>query len=82
MRPDRFWFFGFKALQKRKNFEIWTMFRYCKMQSKFYHTTRICDMGENSKIDFFQFFRFELYFHFKIKNLHRKCDLFRYIMFL
>ena len=56
MGPDRFWFFGFKALQKCKNFEIWTIFRYCKMRSKFYYITRLRDMGENSKIDFFQGF--------------------------
>ena len=64
MGPDRFWFFGFKALQKCKNFEIWTIFRYCKMRSKFYYITRLRDMGENSKIDFFQVFHFELYSYF------------------
>ena len=64
MGPDRFWFFGFKALQKRKNFEIWTIFRYCKMRSKFCYITHLRDIGENSEIDFFQFFHFELYSYF------------------
>ena len=53
-----------QRIQKCKNLEIWTIFRYCKMQSKFYYITRLCDMGENSKIDFFQVFHFELYFSF------------------
>ena len=82
MGPDRFWFFRFKSLQKCKNFEIWTIFRYCKMRSKFYYITRLCDLGENSKIDFFKFFTLNYVFIFNIINLHKKCDLLRYIMLL
>ena len=28
------------------------------------YITRLCDMGENSKIDLIQVFHFKLYFHF------------------
>ena len=31
------------------------------MRSKFYYITRLRDMGENSKIDFFQVFHSKLY---------------------
>ena len=34
------------------------------MRSKFYYITRLRDIGENSKIEFFQLFHFELYFYF------------------
>ena len=40
------------------------MIKYCNLVSKFYYMTSLSDMGENSKIDFLQFFDFQLYFHF------------------
>ena len=82
MGPDRFWFFGFKALQKCKICEIWTIFRYCKMRSKFYYITHLRDMGENSKINFFQVFTLYCILIFIMINIHYKCDLLRYIMLM
>ena len=40
------------------------MFKGSYWGSKFYYITRLGDMGENSKIDFFQVFHLELYFYF------------------
>ena len=40
------------------------MSKYCNGASKFYYITCLGDMGENSKIDFFQFFDSQMYFHF------------------
>ena len=50
--------------EKCKNFWNRTTFRYANLRSKFYYITRLRDMGENSKIDFFQVFHFKLYIHF------------------
>ena len=40
------------------------MFKGARWLLKFYYITRLRDMGENSKIDFFQVFHLELYFYF------------------
>ena len=34
------------------------------MEHQSFFITRLRDMGENSNIDFFQVFHFEVYFHF------------------
>ena len=50
--------------EKCKNYQNLTMFKGSRWPLTFYFITRLCDMGENSKIDFFQVFHSKLYIHF------------------
>ena len=50
--------------EKCQNYQNWTTFKGAYLESKFYYITSLRDMGENSKIDFFQDFHFKLYFYF------------------
>ena len=50
--------------EKCENYRNWTTFKGSYWPSKFYYITRLRDVGENSKIYFFQVFYFELYLYF------------------
>ena len=50
--------------EKCKNYQNLTTFRGFYRLSKFHFITHPCDMGENSKIDFFEVIHFRLYFNF------------------
>ena len=50
--------------EKCQNYQNRTMFKGAYSASKFYYITRLYDMGENTKIDFFHVFHFKLYFYF------------------
>ena len=50
--------------EKCENYQNPTTFKVSYWASKFYYITRLRDMGENIKIDFFQVFHSELYLLF------------------
>ena len=43
--------------KKCKNFWNWTTFRYVHLCSMFYYITHLCEMEQNRKFNFFQFFQ-------------------------
>ena len=45
--------------EKYKNYQNLTKFKGARCPSKFYYITHLRDMGQNSKIDFFQAFHFQ-----------------------
>ena len=49
--------------EKCENHQNWTTFKGSYWASKFWYIIRLCEIGQNSKIDSFKVFHFKLYFH-------------------
>ena len=55
------------------------MFKGARRPLTVQYITRLREIGRNNKIDIFKFFTLNYIFIFIIINLHKKCDLLRYI---